>query len=102
MLVPFGLCFSQLKSNFTDAILPFMGITVTIEEDLLHSAEQATRIHDRTRLVEEGLRVLCRLGKRIPFDFDATLAAAAELPDLTEESFESLNREINRPLPPPW
>lgn len=79
-----------------------MGITVTIEEDLLHSAEKATQIRDRTRLVEEGLRVLCRLGKRVPFDFDATLAAVAELPDLTEESFDRLSHEINRPLSPPW
>ena len=79
-----------------------MGITVIIEEDLLHSAEQATHIRDRTLLVEEGLRALCRLGQRAPFDFDATLAAAADLPDLTEESLDNLRREINRPLPSPW
>ncbi len=79
-----------------------MGITVIIEEELLQSAELATHIHDRTRLVEEGLKALCRLGQRAPFDFDATLEAAADLPDLDGESLDSLNREINRPLPSPW
>jgi hypothetical protein len=79
-----------------------MGITITIEERLLRAAEQATHIHDRTRLVEEGLRSLCRSGKRVAFDFDATLAAAAELPDLSDETFERLSLEINRPLPSPW
>lgn len=83
-------------------IFILMGISITIREDLLSAAERATHIHDRTRLVEEGLRSLCRSGQTTHFDFDATLAAAAELPEFSDESFESLSREINRPLSAPW
>lgn len=79
-----------------------MGISITIREDLLNAAERATHIHDRTRLVEEGLRSLCRKGQSASFDFEATLSAAAELPDLSDDSFDSLSREINRPFPAPW
>lgn len=79
-----------------------MAITLTIDEDLLAAAARATRIEDRSRLVEEGLRSLCRGISPAEFDFDATLRAAEALPDLADEDFEQLAREINAPLPPAW
>lgn len=81
---------------------PGMSITVTIDEDLLSAAECATRIHDHARLIEEGLRSLCRGTLSATFDFDATLRAAESLPDLDESEFECLRREINRSLPASW
>lgn len=79
-----------------------MSITVTIDEDLLSAAECATRIHDPARLIEEGLRSLCRGTLPATFDIEATLRAAESLPDLDESEFESLRREINRSLPASW
>jgi hypothetical protein len=79
-----------------------MGITIIVDEDLLAAAERATRIQDRARLVEEGLRSLCRSTVPAGFDFEATLRAAEALPDLADEDFEKLGREINAPLPPAW
>lgn len=79
-----------------------MGITITVDEDLLAAAARATRIEDRSRLVEEGLRSLCRGTTPAGFDFDATLSAAEALPELADEDFKKLGREINAPLPPAW
>jgi len=85
-----------------------MSVTLTIDESLLREAEQATNIHDWPTLVKKGLQALCQ-GNIAPvqaapktFDFDAALAAAAALPDLTEEEFDQFEKEMNRPLPPPW
>jgi hypothetical protein len=75
---------------------------------LLRAAEEATDIHDWPTLVRRGLQALCQTneaGRQTParpFDFDAALAAAAALPDLTEAEFERLDQEMNRPLPPAW
>jgi hypothetical protein len=79
-----------------------MSITITIDEDLLSAAECATRIHDPARLIEEGLRLLCRGGLPPAFDFDAALEAAEFLPALEDSEFECLSREINPSLPPSW
>lgn len=82
-----------------------MGVTLTIDEALLREAEQATNIHDWPTLVEKGLQALCESdGAAAPksFDFEAALAAAAALPDLTDEEFEQFGKEMKRPLPPPW
>jgi len=79
-----------------------MGISVTVDEELLSAAEKITRIHDRALLVEEALRALCRGAVPAAFDFDATLRAADSLPDLSDEEFESLGREMNANLPPAW
>jgi len=73
-----------------------MGVTLTVDEALLREAERATNIHDWPALVEKGLQALCKpdaLGTPAgskPFDFDAALAAAATLPDLTNEEFRSV------------
>lgn len=81
-----------------------MGITITVDEDLLNEAERATQIHDRSRLVEAGLRKLCggklRVGK--PFEFERALEALMDFPELEPSEFEKLQRESNRPLPPSW
>ncbi|MDP1587231.1 MAG: type II toxin-antitoxin system VapB family antitoxin [Prosthecobacter sp.] len=66
---------------------------ITIDEALLREAEQATNIHDWSALVKKGLQALSQRPVRTevtqaPFDFDAALAAAAELPDLSDEEFE--------------
>ena len=85
-----------------------MTATVTVDEALLHEAERATNIHDWPTLVQQGLKALCQQGAPgvvpavKPFDFDAALAAAAALPDLTDEEFAQFAREMNRPLPPAW
>ncbi len=79
-----------------------MGISVTVDEALLSAAERVTRIHDRARLVEEGLRSLCRGASPAAFDFDETLRAAGGLPDLSDEEFGTLGLEMNANLPPAW
>lgn len=84
-----------------------MSVTLSIDEDLLHEAERATNIHDWSALVKKGLQVLSQRGaraesERAPFDFDAALAAAAELPDLSDAEFDHLQKEMNRPLPAAW
>ena len=84
-----------------------MSVTLTIDEALLHEAEQATNIHDWSALVKKGLQALSQRSARTevaqaPFDFDAALAAAAELPDLSDEEFEQLGKEMNRPLSAAW
>lgn len=79
-----------------------MGITITVEEDLLTAAAKASRISDRTRLVEEALRLLCRNGSPAPFDFDHALEAAADFPELDEKSAEEFAAEINRPAGTHW
>lgn len=84
-----------------------MSVTLTIDEALLHEAEQATNIHDWSALVKKGLQVLSQRGIRAdapqaPFDFDAALAAAAELPDLSDKEFEELQKEVRRPLAAAW
>jgi hypothetical protein len=85
-----------------------MSVTLTIDESLLRDAEQATNIHDWPTLVTKGLQALCQpsaAGMRpsqAPFDFDDALAAAAALPDLPEEEFDRLAKEMNAPLPPAW
>jgi hypothetical protein len=43
-----------------------------------------------------------RTGPWTDEDFDQTLAAAAALPDLTDEEFDQFEKEMNRPLPPAW
>jgi hypothetical protein len=84
-----------------------MSVTLTIDEALLREAEQATNIHDWSALVKKGLQALSQRPARpevtpVPFDFDAALAAAAGLPDLSEEEFEQLGKEMNRPLSAAW
>lgn len=79
-----------------------MGITITVEEGLLTAAAKASRIGDRTRLVEEALRLLCRNGSPAAFDFDHALEAAADFPELDEESAEELAAEIHRPAGTHW
>lgn len=85
-----------------------MSVTLTVDEDLLRAAEKATDIHDWPTLVRRGLQALCRTGEASrkpparPFDFDAALAAAGALPDLTDAEFDRFEQEINRPLPPAW
>ena len=84
-----------------------MSVTLTIDEALLHEAERATNIHDWSALVKKGLQVLSQRSARVEaapgtFDFDAALAAAAELPDLSEDEFEGLQKEMNRPLSAAW
>jgi cytochrome c556 len=85
-----------------------MSVTLTIDEALLREAEQATNIHDWPTLVMKGLQSLCRPDSTSikkspkPFDFDAALASAAALPDLTDEEFTQFQKEMNRPLPPSW
>ena len=84
-----------------------MSVTLTIDEALLQEAERATNIHDWSALVKTGLQVLSQRSTRTdveqtPFDFDAALAAAAELPDLSDEEFEQFGKEMQRPLSPAW
>jgi hypothetical protein len=85
-----------------------MSVTLTVDEELLRAAEKATNIHDWPTLVQKGLQALCepivtsRQTPARPFDFDAALAAAAALPDLTDAEFERFEQEMNRPLPPAW
>jgi hypothetical protein len=85
-----------------------MNVTLTVDEELLRAAEKATDIHDWPTLVKKGLQALCetnRGGRQTPtrpFDFDAALAAAAALPDLTDAEFERFEQEMKRPLPPAW
>jgi|APTNR8051073442_1049403.scaffolds.fasta_scaffold33864_3 hypothetical protein len=85
-----------------------MSVTLTIDEALLHEAERATNIHDWSALVKKGLQALSQRGSRaeattqVPFDFDAALAAAAELPDLGDEDFDQFQKEMQRPLPAAW
>ncbi len=84
-----------------------MSVTLTIDEALLREAEQATNIHDWSALVKKGLQALSQRPARpevtqVPFDFDAALAAAAGLPDLSEEEFEQFEKELNRPLTAAW
>lgn len=84
-----------------------MSVTLTIDETLLREAEQATNIHDWSALVKKGLQALSQRPARteaaqIPFDFDAALAAAAELPDLSDEEFAQFGKEMQRPLSPAW
>lgn len=74
-----------------------MSVTLTIDEALLHEAEQATNIHDWSALVKKGHQVLSQRSARTeeaqaPFDFDAALAAAAELPDLSDEDFAEVQK----------
>jgi hypothetical protein len=79
-------------------------VTITVDEDLLNEAERATQIHDRTQLVEAGLRKLCVSNRweARPFDFDAATMALMSFPELSNSDFEKLLQESNRPLPPPW
>jgi hypothetical protein len=83
-----------------------MSVTLTIDEALLREAEKATNIHDWPTLVTTGLKALCQDRPSTQreaftnFDFDATLAAAAALPDLTDDEFDQFEKEMNRPLPP--
>jgi hypothetical protein len=84
-----------------------MSVTLTIDEALLREAEQATNIHDWPALVKKGLQALSQRPVRTevtqtPFDFDAALAAAAGLPDLSGEEFEQFGKEMNRPLSAAW
>lgn len=84
-----------------------MSVTLTIDEALLREAEQATNIHDWSALVKKGLQTLSQGPARpevtpVPFDFDAALAAAADLPDFSEEEFEQLGKEMNGPLSAAW
>lgn len=84
-----------------------MSVTLSIDEALLHEAEQATNIHDWSVLVKKGLQSLTQLSSRssaagAAFDFDAVLAAAADLPDLSEGEFEHLGKEMQRSLPAAW
>lgn len=85
-----------------------MSVTLTVDEDLLRAAEKATDIHDWATLVQKGLEALCSASdaSRKPparrFDFDAALAAAAALPDLSDAEFERFEEEMNRPLPAAW
>ena len=85
-----------------------MSVTLTIDETLLREAERATNIHDWPTLVTTGLKALCQdrpsalRAAFTNFDFDATLAAAAALPDLTDDEFDQFENEMNRPLPPAW
>lgn len=85
-----------------------MSVTLSIDEALLREAEKATNIHDWPTLVTTGLKALCQdrsAAQRaavINFDFDAALAAAAALHDLTDGEFDQLEKEMNRPLPPAW
>ena len=70
-----------------------MSITVEIDEAILREAEGATNIHDPA-----GLELLARKGVASaegaakPFDFDEALAAAADLPDLTDEEFDRFEK----------
>ena len=85
-----------------------MSVTLTIDETLLREAEQVTNIHDWPTLVKKGLPTLIQKNSTskqaspTAFDFDAALAAAAALPDLSDEEFDQFEKEMNRPLPPPW
>jgi hypothetical protein len=84
-----------------------MSVTLTIDEDLLHEAERATNIHDWSLLVKKGLQSLSQRGARVDgpkalFDFDAALAAAGDLPDLSDLEFDELQKELNHPLPVAW
>jgi|GEM_PF-2102694 len=105
-----------------------MSVTLTIDEALLREAEQATDIHDWPTLVMKGLKEIARkpppredaqplaAGHLPPASgneplpskvwtaetFDRTLAAAAQLPDLTDAEFDAFLAEMNRPLPAPW
>ena len=79
-----------------------MSIQVAVDEALLAQAGRAAGIHNPSRIVEEGLRSLCRLGIPPTFDFEETLRAAEELPDLGEAGFEEMSREMNASLPDAW
>lgn len=84
-----------------------MSVTLTIDEELLHEAERATNIHDWSLLVKKGLQALSQRSSRInapnaPFDFDAALAAASDLPDLGAHEFDELQKEMNRPPATAW
>lgn len=85
-----------------------MNVTLTIDEALLREAEKATNIHDWPTLVTTGLKALCedrpstQREALTNFDFDATLAAAAAFPDLTDDEFDQFEKEMNRPLSPAW
>jgi hypothetical protein len=84
-----------------------MSVTLTIDEALLQEAERATNIHDWSALVKKGLQALSQRSGRAeaapaPFDFDAALAAAAELPDLSDAEFEELQKDLSRPLSAAW
>jgi hypothetical protein len=82
-----------------------MSVTLAVDEELLRAAEKATDIHDWPTLVQRGLQALCQTneaGRQTParpFDFDAALAAAAALPDLTDAEFECFEQEMNRSSP---
>lgn len=84
-----------------------MSVTLAIDEDLLREAERATNIHDWSALVKKGLQVLSQ-GRQVSgaetsrFDFDAALAAAQALPDLTDAEFEQWGKDIQHPLQPAW
>jgi len=80
-----------------------MSVTVTIDEALLYEAERATNIHDWSTLVKRGLQVLSQRNPPTnvglaPFDFDAVLDAANDLPDLSDADFEQFGKEMQRPL----
>ena len=84
-----------------------MSVTLTIDEALLHEAERATNIHDWSLLVKKGLQALSQRSSRLDapkaqFDFDAALAAAADLPDLSDREFDELQKELNHTLPAAW
>lgn len=84
-----------------------MSVTLTIDEDLLLEAERATNIHDWSLLVKKGLQALSQRHSRVdtpklPFDFDAAMAATSDLPDLSEHEFDELRKEMNRPLVAAW
>lgn len=84
-----------------------MNVTVSIDEALLAEAEEATNIHDWSALVKKGLQSLSQRtsssdAAQAPFDFDAVLAAAADLPNLSDTDFQQLGNEMQRPLPAAW
>ena len=99
-----------------------MSITIDISDEKLREAEEALNIHDPAQLFlslldEKLARHAAAHGVASPTaatagaskskvwtdeDFERTLAAARHLPDLTDEEFDALEREMNRPLPPAW
>ena len=84
-----------------------MSVTLTIDEALLRQAEKATNIQDLEVLVNKGLQALCKTAAGSPpvaarFDFDQALAAAADLPELSDEEFARFEDEMNRPLAAAW
>ncbi len=85
-----------------------MSVTLTIDENLLRKAENATNIHDLEALVSKGLQALCKTeapsASRVigAFDFDTALAAAEDLPELSDAEFERFEQAMNRPLSAAW